>query len=40
MNKIMHGVVHGKYIEFKDTLGVADGEEVEVVVRFSKPSQS
>lgn len=40
MNKVMHGIVHGKTIELNDTLGVADGQEVEVVVRFSNPSKS
>ena len=37
MNKVMHGIVHGKTIEFSAPLGVSDGEEVEVVVRFSNP---
>jgi hypothetical protein len=39
MNKVMHGVVHGKTIELNDTLGIADGQEVEVVVRFPNPSK-
>lgn len=40
MNKVMQGIVHGKTIELNDALGVADGQEVEVVVRFSNPSKS
>ena len=35
MNKVLHGVVHGKTIELSEPAGVADGQEVEVVVRFS-----
>jgi len=37
MNKVLHGVVHGKIIELSEPAGVADGQEVEVVVRFSMP---
>jgi hypothetical protein len=39
MNKVLHGVVHGKMIELSEPAGVADGQEVEVVVRFSTPSR-
>ena len=39
MNKVLHGVVHGKIIELSEPAGVADGQEVEVVVRFSMPSR-
>jgi hypothetical protein len=39
MNKILHGVVHGNMIELREPAGVADGEEVEVVVKFSTPSR-
>jgi hypothetical protein len=39
MNKVMHGIVHGNTIELSGTLGAADGQEVEVVVRFSNPSK-
>jgi hypothetical protein len=39
MNKVFHGVVHGKIIELSEPAGVADGQEVEVVVRFSMPSR-
>jgi hypothetical protein len=39
MNKVLHGVVRGKMIELREPLGVADGQEVEVVVSFSVPSR-
>jgi hypothetical protein len=39
MDMILHGVVHGKTIELTECPGVADGQEVEVVVKFSKPSR-
>ncbi len=39
MNRVLHGVVHGKTIELSESAGVADGQEVEVVVRFSMPSR-
>ena len=39
MTKVLHGVVHGHTIELSETPGLADGQEVEVVVRFSKPSR-
>jgi hypothetical protein len=39
MNKVLHGVVHGKTIELSELPGVADGQEVEVVVKFSMPSR-
>ena len=39
MDKVLHGVVHGKTIELSEPAGVADGQEVEVVVRFSMPSR-
>jgi hypothetical protein len=35
----MHGKVRGKTIEFDEDLGIADGEEVEVVVRPAKPKR-
>jgi hypothetical protein len=39
MNKVLHGVVHGKIIELSEPAGVVDGQEVEVVVRYSMPSR-
>jgi hypothetical protein len=39
MNKILHGVVRGQMIELREPVGVADGQEVEVVVKFSLPSR-
>lgn len=33
MEKTVHGVVHGNIIHLSERLGVADGEEVEVVVK-------
>jgi hypothetical protein len=39
MNKVLHGVVHGKTIELSESPGMADGQEVEVVVKFSMPSR-
>jgi hypothetical protein len=40
MTRIIHGVVHGKTIELKEHPGVADGEEVEVVVRVPTPPRA
>lgn len=39
MNKILHGIVHGQTIELNEPAGLADGQEVEVVVRFSMPGR-
>jgi hypothetical protein len=39
MDKVLHGVVHGQTIELNEPAGVADGQEVEVVVRYSMPSR-
>ena len=39
MTKVLHGVVHGKTIELSEVPGGADGQEVEVVVKFSTPSR-
>lgn len=39
MDKVVHGVIHGKTIELAEPVGAADGQEVEVVVRFSLPSR-
>lgn len=35
MNKVLHGVVQGKTIVLSEPTGVADGQEVEIVVRSS-----
>ena len=32
MSVVIHGVIHGKTIELKESPGVPDGQEVEVVV--------
>jgi hypothetical protein len=32
-NKVLRGIVHGQTIELQGDSGIADGEEVEVVVR-------
>ncbi len=37
MSVVIHGVVHGKTIELKESLGVPDGQEVELVVRGIEP---
>ena len=39
MNKVLHGVVHGQTIQLSEPVGVADGQEVEVVVRTSVSSR-
>ena len=38
MSIVVHGVVRGNTIEFKNSLGVPDGQEVEVVVRAMGPA--
>ena len=37
---MIHGVVHGKTIELKESPGVPDGQEVEVVVRAVEPARA
>lgn len=32
MNKIMHGVVHGRTIELNEDPGVTDGQQVQIVL--------
>jgi hypothetical protein len=39
MSRIMHGVVHGNVIELKEHPGVAEGQEVEVVLRVPKAAR-
>jgi hypothetical protein len=33
MTKTLHGKVHGKTIQLDEDLGVAEGQEVEIIVR-------
>ncbi|HUE70280.1 MAG TPA: hypothetical protein VMP01_05270 [Pirellulaceae bacterium] len=33
MVKAIHGIIHGKSIELSEDLGLADGQQVEVVVK-------
>jgi hypothetical protein len=37
MTKMIHGKVHGKTIELDEDLGVAEGQEVELIVRLLSP---
>lgn len=37
MTKTIHGKVQGRTIELDEDLGVPDGEEVEIIVRLSRP---
>jgi len=39
MNKPIHGIVHGKTIEFDEDIGIADGQQVEVRVQIVQPAQ-
>jgi hypothetical protein len=36
MTKTFHGTVHGQFIQIEETLDIADGEEVVVIVRRTK----
>ena len=38
MSNVIHGVVHGNTIELKESSGVPDGEEVEVVLKTLGPA--
>ena len=40
MSIVLQGVIHGKTIELKGPPGVADGQEVEVVVKIIEPTGS
>ncbi|HVX59397.1 MAG TPA: hypothetical protein VHC19_02310 [Pirellulales bacterium] len=40
MTKIIHGIVHGRTIELSEDPGVADGAEVEVVVKAAPPAKT
>lgn len=39
MNKVIHGVVHGRTIELTEDPGVPEGQEVEVVVKSIPPKR-
>ncbi len=39
MTKAIHGRIHGKTIELDEDLGIADGQEVEVIVKPVKPKR-
>ena len=34
MNKTVHGTVHGRTIELHEELGIAEGQEVEILVKL------
>ena len=38
MTQTLHGVIHGKTIELRNDPGLADGEEVRVVIESTVPS--
>lgn len=40
MDKTMHGVVHGNTIELSESLGMADGQPVEIVVKSIDQSKT
>ena len=40
MDKIMHGVIHGKTIHLTEDPGVPDGREVQVVLTAPQPDKS
>lgn len=37
MSKSIHGKIHGKIIELDEDPGIADGEDVEVVLQQTRP---
>jgi hypothetical protein len=39
MSIVIHGVVHGNTIELKESPGVPDGQEVEIVLRTVEAAQ-
>jgi hypothetical protein len=39
MSSVIHGIVHGNTIELRESPGVPDGQEVEVVVRAIEPGR-
>ncbi len=40
MSKTAHGRIHGRTIELDEDLGIADGEEVTVIVQPAKPQRA
>lgn len=40
MSKTIHGIVHGRTIELSEDPGVADGAEVEVVVKAAPQAKA
>ena len=40
MSNVIHGVVHGKNIELKEEIGLADGQEVELTLRLVSPQSN
>jgi hypothetical protein len=40
MSIVIHGVVHGNTIELKESPGVPDGQEVELLMRVVEPARS
>jgi len=39
MNRILHGIVHGKMIELTEPHDIPDGESVQVVIRATPPAR-
>jgi hypothetical protein len=39
MTKTLHGIVHGRTIEFEEELGVAEGQAVEVQLKIVQPTR-
>lgn len=39
MTKTFHGRIHGKHIELEEDLGIADGQEIEVIIKPIKPQR-
>ena len=38
MTKVLHGIVHGKFIEVTEDLGLSDGQAVELIVTAAPSS--
>ena len=38
MTKVLHGIVHGKFIEVTEELGLLDGQAVELIVTAAPSS--
>lgn len=39
MTKTIHGRIHGRHIELDEDAGIADGQEVEIIVKPAKPKR-